>query len=423
MVMIKRSDLLKSLRDWLTWFIRESKTLQARVSTPKLPQGLCLALTGVRRCGKTFTALQIARDNDLLEETLYYNFEDPVCLAGATGRDIEELVSIYEEERGRTPRLVILDEVQYVEGWEKWVRKAVDMNVFGLIVTGSSSRLLSSEFATAISGRVIEKAIWPLSFAEFVQFRGKKPTSDGQWLHEIGLYMRWGGFPKTTLMDLEEERIDLLKQYLSDIVLRDVLSRHKILNHLALNQIVSWYLTNVACLHSYTAIKKAFGISVDLAATLSSYLNEAYLAFELCRYHPNLKVQARDPKKMYLIDNGLRTVSLQFNREDWGHLAENVVYLELRRRNKQLFYFKDEGEVDFIVTQLGKPQEALQVCYSDLDDEKTRQRELKALLECMRALRLTSGIVLTKNYEDILRIGQEEIHCLPLHRWLHTQRE
>jgi predicted AAA+ superfamily ATPase len=126
--------------------------------------------------------------------------------------------------------------------------------------------------------------------------------------------------------------------HLSDIVLRDVLNRHKILNHLALNQIVSWYLANIACLHSYTAIKNAFGISTDLAATLSSYLAEAYLAFELSRYHLNMKVQTRDPKKVYLIDNGLRTVSLLSEREDWGRLAENIVYIELRRRNKQVSY-------------------------------------------------------------------------------------
>lgn len=411
------------MRDWLSWFLRESQSLQIRSSVIRLPKELCLALTGVRRSGKTFTALQIAREAGLLKETFYYNFEDPVCLAGAKARDIETLISLFEEERGYSPLLVILDEVQYVEGWEKWVRKAVDMKQFGVIVTGSSSRLLSSEFATAISGRVIEKAIWPLSFKEFVSFRGKKPISEGQWLHELCHYMRWGGFPKPTLLDTEEERIDLLKQYLSDIVLRDVLNRHKILNHLALNQIVSWYLTNIACLHSYSAIKKAFEISTDLAATLSSYLAEAYLAFELSRYHLNMKVQTRDPKKVYLIDNGLRTVSLLSEREDWGRLAENIVYIELRRRNKQVFYYKNTGEVDFLVTELGKPQQAIQVCFSDLEDEKTKQRELSSLLECLQALDLSTGILLTKSYEETIHNDKQTVHCIPLYRWLLDGRE
>jgi uncharacterized protein len=416
--MINRNDLLKSLRDWLNWFMRESQGLQIRSSVIRIPKELCLALTGVRRSGKTFTALQIAREADLLKETFYYNFEDPVCLTGATARDIETLISLFEEERGCSPLLVILDEVQYVEGWEKWVRKAVDMKQFGIIVTGSSSRLLSSEFATAISGRVIEKAIWPLSFKEFVSFKGRKPISEGQWLHELNHYMRWGGFPKPTLMDTEEERIDLLKQYLSDIVLRDVLNRHKILNHLALNQIVSWYLTNIASLHSYTAIKNAFGISTDLAATLSSYLAEAYLAFELSRYHLNMKVQTRDPKKVYLIDNGLRTVSLLSEREVWGRLAENTVYIELRRRNKQVFYYKNEGEVDFLVTELGKPQQAIQVCFSDLEDEKTRERELSSLLECLQELHLSTGILLTKSHEETIHSDKQTVRCIPLYRWL-----
>jgi predicted AAA+ superfamily ATPase len=416
--MINRNELLKSLRDWLNWFMRESQGLQIRSSVIRLPKELCLALTGVRRCGKTFTALQIAREADLLKETFYYNFEDPVCLAGVTARDIEALISLFEEERGYPPLLVILDEVQYVEGWEKWVRKAVDMKQFGIIVTGSSSRLLSSEFATAISGRVIEKAIWPLSFQEFVSFRGRKPISEGQWLHELSHYMRWGGFPKPTLLDTEEERIDLLKQYLSDIVLRDVLNRHKILNHLALNQIVSWYLTNIACLHSYTAIKNAFEISTDLAAALSSYLTEAYLAFELSRYHLNMKVQTRDPKKVYLIDNGLRAVSLLSEREDWGRLAENIVYIELRRRSKQVFYYKNKGEVDFLVTELGKPQQAIQVCFSNLEDAKTRQRELSSLVECLNDLHLSTGILLTKSHEETMHIGEQTVRCIPLYRWL-----
>lgn len=200
--------------------------------------------------------------------------------------------------------------------------------------------------------------------------------------------------------------------------MRDVLNRHKILNHLALNQIVSWYLTNISCFHSYSAIKKAFGISVDLAATISSYLTEAYLAFELNRYHDNMKVQTRDSKKVYLIDNGLRTVSMQSNRNDMGHLAENIVYLELRRRNKQLFYYKNIGEVDFLITELGVPKEAIHVSYCDLEEENTRQREISGLLECLKDLNFIKGLLLTKNYEEVIHIDHFRLECVPLHRWL-----
>src|SRR6202043_939526 len=116
-------------------------------------------------------------------------------------------------------------------------------------------------------------------------------STEGVWLRELESYLRWGGFPKAILTEDESDRITLLKQYLSDIVLRDVVARHKILNQHALNQLVSYYLTGLSCLHSYNALRKAFGISIELASTLTGYLTQAFLVFEMSRYHPNLKVQ------------------------------------------------------------------------------------------------------------------------------------
>lgn len=137
---------------------------------------------------------------------------------------------------------------------------------------------------------------------------------------------------------------------------------------------MTWYIAGISCLHSYNAVRNAFGISIELASTLTAYLSHAFLFFEMHRYHPNLKVQARDPKKIYAVDPGLRTVSLLSQREDFGHLAENSVYIELRRRGKQIFYYKGAKEVDFVVTELGKPVEAIQVAYSNLDHEQTEER-------------------------------------------------
>jgi predicted AAA+ superfamily ATPase len=355
-----------------------------------------------------------------LEETFFFNFEDPIFFPGASVEVLDQLLSLYEEETGNSPKLVILDEIQNVEGWERWVRKAIDLGHYQIVVTGSSSHLLSSEIATAISGRVIEQTIWPLSFCEYLQFLNKTPSSKGTWLRELENYLRWGGFPKVILTPDENDRIILLKQYLSDIVLRDVVARHSIKSQQALHQIVSFYLTGLSCLHSYNSLRKAFEISIELASTLTGYLTQAFLVFEMSRYHPNLKVQARDPKKIYVIDTGLRTVSLQSDREDWGRLAENAVYLELRRRGKQAFYFKQVQEVDFVITELGKPIDAIQVCYSDLDDHETRDREISALLECLHALKLPSGKILTLSLEDVLIIEGKTIHLIPLYQWLST---
>jgi len=414
--MATRGELKKALQDWQQWLEKNSHLIVRRNSLLKQQKDLCLALTGVRRSGKSSMTAQLAQGR--LKETFFFNFEDPIFFPGATVEVIDQLLSLYEEETGRAPKLVILDEIQNVQGWERWVRKAVDLGHYQIVVTGSSSHLLSSEIATAISGRVIEQTIWPLSFSEYLTFLGKTPSGKGTWVRFLEDYLRWGGFPKVILTPDENDRILLLKQYLSDIVLRDVVARHSMKNQQALHQVVSFYLTGLGCLHSYNSLRKAFEISIELAATLTDYLTQAFLVFEMSRYHPNLKVQARDLKKIYVIDSGLRTVSLQSNREDWGRLAENAVYLELRRRNKQVFYYKQKQEVDFVITELGKPIEAIQVCYSDLEEQNTRDREITALLECLHDLGLPSGKILTLSLEDQLLIEGKTIKLIPLYQWL-----
>lgn len=414
--MATRGELKKALQDWQQWLNKNSHLIIPRSSLLSEQKDLCLALTGVRRSGKSSMTVQLALGR--LEETFFFNFEDPIFFPGASVEVLDQLLSLYEEEMGKMPRLVILDEIQNVQGWERWVRKAIDLGHYQIVVTGSSSHLLSSEIATAISGRVIEQTIWPLSFSEYLTFLGKTPSTKGTWLRALEDYLRWGGFPKVILTPDENDRIILLKQYLSDIVLRDVVARHSIKNQHALHQIVSFYLTGLSCLHSYNSLRKAFEISIELASTLTGYLTQAFLVFEMSRYHPNLKVQARDPKKIYVIDTGLRTVSLQSDREDWGRLAENAVYLELRRRSKQAFYYKQAQEVDFVITELGKPIDAIQVCYSDLEDKETQSREINALLECLHTLELPSGKILTLSLEDVLLKEGKTIHLIPLYRWL-----
>lgn len=414
--MATRGELKKALQDWQQWLNKNSHLIVPRSSLLNQQKDLCLALTGVRRSGKSSMTVQLALGR--LEETFFFNFEDPIFFPGANVEVLDQLLSLYEEEMGRIPKLVILDEIQNIQGWERWVRKAIDLGYYQIVVTGSSSHLLSSEIATAISGRVIEQTIWPLSFSEYLTFLGKTPSTKGTWLRSLEEYLRWGGFPKVILTPDENDRIILLKQYLSDIVLRDVVARHSIKNQQALHQIVSFYLTGLSCLHSYNSLRKAFEISIELASTLTSYLTQAFLVFEMSRYHPNLKVQARDPKKIYVIDTGLRTVSLQSDREDWGRLAENAVYLELRRRGKQAFYYKQTQEVDFVITELGKPIDAIQVCYSDLEDQETRKRAINALLECLQALELPSGKILTLSLEDVFLKDGKAIHLIPLYQWL-----
>src|SRR3989338_2486955 len=175
--MATRGSIRRALLEWMQWFRETNAQLKPRGDLPNFQPGLCLALTGVRRSGKTFTAVEMAQHLKLSDSTFYFNFEDPVFLSDNRVENISILMELYEEETGHLPKLVILDEIQGIEGWERWVRKEVDLGRFQVIVTGSSSQLLSSEIATAISGRVIEHTVWPISFSEALSFKKIVPTS------------------------------------------------------------------------------------------------------------------------------------------------------------------------------------------------------------------------------------------------------
>lgn len=419
--MLSPSVLKKALDDWLEWFRMVAKHAIPRQHKIFHPIQHALAFVGVRRCGKSYSAisLSVANKNDAV---FYFNFEDPIFYKDNHVRALDQLISIFTEYQGKTPVWVILDEIQNIAGWEKWVRKQIDLKHFKIILTGSSSKLLSGEIATAIAGRCQEAKIWPLSFSEYLGFTQQTPKREGEFLAALRHYMHWGGFPEVVLKQEASEKIRILEQYLNDIVLKDVISRHNVRNKRALDQILLHYFTNPSSLHSYSSLKKAYGMGIDTASEYTGYLEEAFLLFEIARFHPNLKVQSRDPKKVYCVDTGLRNVYARSQNEDYGKLAENVVFLELMRRNKKVHYFRQDaplgGEVDFIETHLGTPGSAIQVCYSDLENEKTFARETQSLFHCLQTLKLSSGLLLTKNREETLHRGNITIQLLPLYQWL-----
>lgn len=418
--MISRSDLKKALDDWTAWFRAAVGLCIERRQKIVHPNEHALALVGVRRCGKTYSAVSLTKQ---LQDgsVFYFNFEDPIFYQDNHVQFLDALISVFVEYHRQTPKWVILDEIQNMAGWERWVRKEVDLKRFKIILTGSSSKLLSSELATAIAGRCHETTVWPLSFCEYLDFTHQKPASSDEFLATLRDYMAWGGFPEVVLKTETPEKMRILSQYLNDIVLKDVISRHQLRHKRALDQILLHYFTNPSSLHSYSSLKKAYGIGTDTSAEYTGYLNEAFLVFEVTRFHPNLKVQSRDPKKIYVVDTGLRNIYAQSPTEDYGKLAENVVFIALMRQGKKVHFFRHEKtgtEVDFVETHLGKPVSAIQVCYSDLKDEKTYERETQALLNCLEDLQLSTGLILTQNREESITLNHKKIQLMPLYRWL-----
>lgn len=422
--MADRNKIKSAIDDWMEWYGAASNALIKRAidkcAIGAIEGKKACAYVGVRRCGKTYSAIQASKDSDIdPKRVLYFNFEDPLVLLEKGTGILDEIVSVYTEYAGTAPKFVLFDEIQNIEGWEKWVRKAVDLGRFRLHITGSSAKMLSTELSSAISGRNIEIPIWPLSFREYLEFSARTPSHKDEYLSAMREYFIWGGFPEVVLAGEAADKKNLLRQYVNDIVLKDVMGRHKIRSKHQIDQLVIYYFTNVSSPHSNNSVKKAIQMNTDTAADYTEFLSDAFLFFEVKRYHHNLKVQSRDMKKIYCIDTGMRNVhSVSPFNEEFGKLAENVAYIHLRRQGRDVWYFKGESEADFVVTSLGKPNNVIQVCYSDLENTLTREREVRGLIEALKYTGLETGVVLTMSREEKLREGGKNIEFIPLYKWL-----
>lgn len=415
--MVQKQELKQSIDEWHRHmlYVRNESIAREKVKLP--PQDFALALVGVRRSGKTYKAIQASLPL-LAEKVLYYNFEDPLFITDNSVALLDRLIATAQEYRSSPIELLILDEIQNVMGWERWLRKIIDQKLFRVIVTGSSASLLGSELATSLTGRCLEYRVWPLSFSEFCNFKNiDRNASRLNLLACMREYMTWGSLPEVVKQGDEELKKKILLQYLGDIVHRDVVNRHSIRNKRVLDQILTYYLTNISSLHSYNALSKAFSTTVDTASEYSRVLEDAFLIFEMSRYHQNFKVQTRDPKKVYSVDTGLWTAVSRSIHDDSTRLLENIVCVELRRREKEVSYFKERYELDFIVSENYKPVEAIQVCY-DLSDPVTRERELRALGEGMDVLGLNRGSIISYDHEERLNIDGKNIDIVPIYTWL-----
>lgn len=414
---MNRQLLKKSIDDWEELYRRSLTSLKPRdfeIIVPTLD--FAIALTGVRRSGKTHIAFHISKDFQP-DKVFYYNFEDPLFFTSTELSNLDLLLSVAQEFREEKIELLILDEIHVVDGWERWLRKLIDQKLYRIVVTGSSAKLLSSELATSLTGRTIEKKVWPLSYREVINFLDLTPRTPNDYLSILRQMLQWGGFPEVVKLT-NDYRAPLLKQYLSDIVNKDVVSRHQVRNKRALDQILTYYLTNLSSLHSYNSIAKSFQLDTVTASEYTRILSEAFLVSETHRYHSNLKVQSRDPKKAYIIDPGFRTVGARSVSDDTGKLLENLIQTELLRREKEFYYYKGKQEVDFVVVEQYKPVEIIQVSASNLEEGPTRTREINALMEAMQTLGLQRGLILSLDGEEVLSVEGREIAITPAYKWL-----
>ncbi len=429
---MEREEVLRILLDWNYWGDYKDESIERRGYINELNRllktGEIAVIKGVRRAGKSTLMLQFVKklvEEGLKEEnTLVVNFEDPRF----KNLDLELLDTIYEtymeELQVDGEHLVVLDEVQEIEGWEKFSRYLQEAKRGNVLITGSSSKLLSEEYSTLLAGRHVDIEVFPLSFREFLDFKGVSIESRVDIIkhrHKIRNllreYMEFGGFPKVTL--IEEGKGDLLANYFRDIVIRDVQVRFRVRETAKLEELAKYYLTNISTLQSFNRARQALNLSLDTVERFSRYFSIARLLFFVPKFSFSLKQQILNPKKVYCIDPGLRNiVSFKF-AEDIGRIAENVVFLELFRSGKEVYYWRDRAgrEVDFAVKEKLKVRELVQVCWR-IEEEKTRKREIAALVKAMDELKLKEGLIITENTEGRENINGKWITYKPLWKWL-----
>lgn len=380
-------------------------------------------LIGPRRSGKS-SIMKLIVDKLGLKKNdfLYINFEDPFFIENNNPLVFEEIVAIFREYYSSKLKFLFLDEVQEIKGWEKAVRKFRDGENFKIFLTGSSSKLLSKELATLLTGRHKTYNILPLSFVEFLIFRKIKIDTpkdlilqDKKIKKQFLDFLTLGGFPEPVLGNDQQ----LLKEYFYDILQKDIMVRYQIRERETLEKIAIYLLSNIGKPISVEVLKQTYNISFVLASKYIAYLQEAFLVFGLTQFSFSLKKQAKAFKKTYAIDTGLaNAVSFRFS-QDKGRYLENAVFLELMRKKEKIYYYKTKNnlEVDFAVFEKQKVKILIQVAWS-LQDEQTKKREMAGLFEAMEECELKRGIILTYDEQALIKVGDKSIKVVPVWKWM-----
>jgi predicted AAA+ superfamily ATPase len=379
----------------------------------KLPHAL--VISGLRRSGKSTLLKQIRKNFYGNKQVYYFNFEDE-RLIGFGAEDFNFLYETFIELFGKS-QVFFFDEIQNVEGWELFVRRMYERG-FKFIITGSNSSLLSRELGTRLTGRYVGLELYPFSFLEFLKFKGvlfpEEPLTEERGLikNAFNEYLEKGGIPEY----LRFENAELLKTLYENILYKDILVRYGLGDEKALRELALYIFSNYASEINYSKLQKLLGLgSANTVKNYLGYLENSYMVFTIPKYDFSIKKQIYAPKKVYAIDSSfINLISFKFSR-DRGKMLENLVFLELKRRNLELYYHRARQECDFIVTENERPVEAIQVT---MLLNGNREREYGGLLEALEAYGLEKGLILTEAEEFEETIKGKQIIVRPIWKWL-----
>lgn len=362
-------------------------------------------ITGPRRAGKSVLALQMLKNSTFA----YLNFDDTQLLSSFNETIVEQaLQEVYPGYK-----YLLLDEVQNLKNWSVWVEKLYRRGI-NLIITGSNANMLSDDLAAVLSGRFLELRLFPFSGREYLDY-----YQDGTLL----TYLSSGGYPEVI------KTPQVIGAYLSSlydtIIVKDIVRRYRIRKVDELYQVSDWLLSNFTNLFSATSLTNELGM--QSTATVQKYcrfLENTYLFQYLPRFNNKLQLMKKADRKVYVVDNGFVMARAFELSSNYGRLLENVVFLELLKRDYdlkkyELFYYRsrNDKETDFVCRRGVKVDQLIQVCF-DMTSIKTRKREVDSIVECAKELKNSNLTIVTWDQEEVIEKDGYIINVIPFAKFV-----
>lgn len=413
-------DLLKQiiLEQQEILHAQNKRYVQRYIADEWLQTSEILIISGIRRCGKSVLMQQI-RDR-LVEKDFFFNFDDE-RLANFKLDDFQKLQECFVELFGEQ-HTYYFDEIQNIEGWERFVRRLYNAGN-KIVITGSNARMLSRELGTHLTGRYIQVEIYPFSFQEYLAMNEipvnaktlYTTTGRATMVKSFVKYMECGGFPKF----LQDGSVSYLTSLYESIIYRDILTRNGLTNEKEMLELMFYLASNATKRVTYSSLGKVVGIQhPDTIKNYLEYIQQTYLISQLFRYDPSVKKQMMSPKKIYFVDNAI-IKRIGFNAtENNGVFLENLVFIELKRRGWDVYYYADKKECDFIVRKGLHISDAYQVTLK-MDSPQTREREIAGVREVMQAYSLSKGYILTFEGKETINFDDGTIvEVVPVWEWI-----
>ncbi|RME01506.1 MAG: ATP-binding protein [Calditrichaeota bacterium] len=441
---MNESQILAILSDWNFWGTYHVDARDRNTYLKRLQQlfsnRTATTIYGVRRAGKsTLTALfvdrLIATGRFKANDTLIINFEDPRFEPEMDSQTLFQIYETFIKNLNPEKPVIVLDEIQNVLQWEKFARYLLEVKKDYVMITGSSSKLLGQEISTVLTGRHVDMEIMPLSFKEYLDFKGITVSNELDLIREkmpilrrFTEYTRWGGFPEVVCSDSDIRKRELLTRYFEDILFKDIVRRYRIKEVHKLENFATLLLANIATLQSFNKLKSRLRISLDTVERFARFFEMARLFFFLKKFDYSAGRQIRSISKVYVVDPGFYWVKGFKFTENLGRIAENLVAIELMRRRvfepeMEIYYWKDhqQREVDFVLKTGTEVKELLQVCWN-VEDERTHKREIRSLIKAGQNLRCENLTIVTEHLEDHKEVKWNgiirKIRYVPLWKWL-----